>query len=433
MMIKLNFIKKILLIVFSSFVLIIFASFIYFDGNKFEIKEFFKKNLSPNKFAFFQVLLANKRSTNKLNNDYNSKFLPSTELLNLEFDKIDLSNLLSDQITEVGYAKGYKKNVKASFYLEYYKKNLLFLSKDGRLFYNNYKDLISNVELKNIENNLDLNSALDIFINENVIFVSGIKKINECSYIQIFKGEINDLKKIDFTNIFKSKECMQLIQAGRMQKLFNSNSILVSTAADILKNKDGIDPKPQNDNSIFGKTLAINLNDSTFNIFSKGHRNIIGLYSDNEIILATENGPKGGDEINKIIYGKNYGWPVASYGQKYNFKGSNKSLDYKDSHLDIGFVEPIYSFLPSIGISEIIKISNKFSEKWKNNFLVASLNGHHIYRIRFDKNYSKIIYKEKIFIGERIRDMIYLDDYKVILMTLENSGSLGILKEQVFK
>lgn len=402
-------------------------SYIFKYENQVAVKDYFKKKLSPNNFSYFQVLFDNRRSTNKLNNDYNIKFLPNTEVLNLKFNKIDLSNYLSSKKIEVGYAKGYKKNVKASFYLESYQKNLLLLSKNGKLFYNDYNNIIDKKKLLETKTNLEFNSVLDMFIHANELFISGVLKIKECTYLKVVKGKIINLERIDFTEIFLSKECSNSIQAGRMQKLNNSDSLLISTAADILKNKVSNDPKPQDDNSIFGKTILINLKNNQFKIFSKGHRNILGLYSDGNIILATENGPGGGDEINKIQYNKNYGWPIASYGQKYSFKLNNKQLDYKPSHIDFGFVEPIFSFLPSIGISEIIKIDNNFSNKWDNNFLIASLNGHHIYRVKFDRNYEKVIYMEKILIGERIRDMIYLKKEKTIIMALENTGSIGLL------
>ncbi len=64
-----------------------------------------------------------------------------------------------------------------------------------------------------------------------------------------------------------------------------------------------------------------------YSIYSSGHRNILGLYADKNTILASENGPKGGDEINKILLGRNYGWPISSYGDYYNPKGD--SLNYK--------------------------------------------------------------------------------------------------------
>ena len=103
-------------------------------------------------------------------------------------------------------------------------------------------------------------------------------------------------------------------------------------------------------------------------------------------------------------------------------------VDYKLSHEDYGFEEPIFSFVPSIGITEIIKIPNNFSKHWQNNFLIGSMNSKHLFRVKFDKSYSKILFIEKIFIGERIRDLFYLDNKKQILLSLEDTGSIGILE-----
>ena len=136
--------------------------------------------------------------------------------------------------------------------------------------------------------------------------------------------------------------------------------------------------------------------------------------------MSTEHGPKGGDEINKILFGENYGWPIASYGMKY--ANSNK---YVGNHFEGGFQEPIYSFIPSIGISEIIKLPNNFNKNWQNNFLIASLNKKSLYRIKFNNDYTKLIYFEEIFIGERIRDIKYFQNK--ILLALEGKGQLGVI------
>ena len=70
--------------------------------------------------------------------------------------------------------------------------------------------------------------------------------------------------------------------------------------------------------SIFGKILEIDLNTKEDTIFSSGHRNPQGLeiflQNGNKILLSTEHGPQGGDEINNIKFNKNYGWPISSYG-----------------------------------------------------------------------------------------------------------------------
>ena len=63
----------------------------------------------------------------------------------------------------------------------------------------------------------------------------------------------------------------------------------------------------------------------------------------------TEHAPRGDDEINKIEFNKNYGWPIASYGQKY--KKTNEKNPYMMSHVERDCEEPIYVFIPSIGIS----------------------------------------------------------------------------------
>ena len=127
--------------------------------------------------------------------------------------------------------------------------------------------------------------------------------------------------------------------------------------------------------------------------------------------------------------GKNYGWPISSYGEPYNFKYNDKSgYKFLKNHSKQNFQEPIYSFVPSIGISQIIKIPEDFSIFWSENFLVSSLNGRSLYRIKFNSNYEKIIYKEKIIIGERIRDIIYFEKQRLILMALEDTGSIGIIQ-----
>ena len=78
--------------------------------------------------------------------------------------------------------------------------------------------------------------------------------------------------------------------------------------------------------------------------------------------------------------------------------------------------------MPSIGINQIIKVPDSFSIFWKNNYLVTSLNRGSIYRIQLDKNFNKLISAEEIFIGKRIRDIIYVNGFNVFLLALEGSA-----------
>ena len=145
------------------------------------------------------------------------------------------------------------------------------------------------------------------------------------------------------------------------------------------------------DENDYGNIIVINENKRNFEIYAKGLRSVLGLYVDDDVILATENGPRGGDEINKIIRNSHYGWPYASYGEP-DDPYYKEDPFYKKNHKKNGFKEPIYSFVYALGMSEIIKLPNSFSNIWADNFLIATLNGKHLLRVKFGDDYNKLIY-----------------------------------------
>ena len=387
-----------------------------------------KKLLPKEAYVFLRLIFKNEINVKRNLNDYNVSFLPETEFINLGFNKIKINNL---NINEAGYKKG-SKGKYYSFFLNSYQNKILIVTANNQIVSLD-KDKLSleNPEIKELSHNLLYKTNVKgSFVYGDYLYLSYVTKLkDDCNLLNISKAKIDLNKKLIFNKIIRFNECAKKIQAGKIQPLIKNNSlfIVLSTAADILQDSKQNDKKPQDDKSIFGKVLLVNETSGEYETISKGHRNSLGLYvnSDANIILNTENGPNGGDEINRIDFGNNYGWNVASYGKKYD---SNKA-DYKLDHESYGFEEPIFSFVPSIGISEIIRVENNFSEQWKGNFLVGSLNSRHLFRIKFDRNFNKIIFFEKIFIGERIRSLFYLQKEKIILLALEESGSLGVLKE----
>ncbi len=433
-----NKITKRSLIILLSFLLLAVLVFfinkqiIFLYGNK---KIFLEKEF-PRSINLIYYLLTDNKKTNLRNlNDYNVKFLPNTQTIDLELKMIRVGLLKeSDQ--------GYMANIKKKRYAFKFSrfKDYLIIASATQIIYLDINDLENDkIEFKKFSHNLtsDKHEIRDILVNGDNIFISVGTKLNEnCKILEIRKSPINNFQKLNFETIFSSPECaLNDVEAGRIQIFKDdegNDNILVTTAADTLINKDESDIKPQNDESIFGKVIQINLNNGLHNIFSKGHRNSLGLYADNEkkIILQTENGPRGGDEINLIKKGFNYGWNIASYGTKYKNNENSKNNDYKLSHEKYGFEEPIFSFVPSIGITQIIKIGKNFSNKWENNYLIGSLNSKHLYKIKFNRSYSKVLFIEKIFIGERIRDLFYLEDQRKILIAMEESGSIGIIKNK---
>lgn len=364
------------------------------------------------------MIFSGKRNFSNLFNDYNVKFLPETQYLNLAFYKKKIN---------------FSKSSRLSFYVEEYEDSLIIITKNGEIFRAELNELSDKskklntvkLEKKNLikkgEKKLNI---LDSVIIDNKIYLTKTINQKNCKKLSIVFSEINDA--LSFETFKEFKECaLQGIGAGRIQYYkFNSKKGILLSTADSDNDKPGT--KAQDNKSIYGKIIFINLSNGEHEIFSKGHRNAQGLAVKDDIIISTEHGPRGGDEINRIIYDKNYGWPIASYGHSYE----KKNLIYKKSHEENLFEEPLFVFLPSIGISELIILPDEFEEKWKHNALVTSLNGRSIYRVKFqNKNFDKILYLEKIYIGERIRDIKYIDKLNIIIMALERTGSVGILRK----
>ena len=176
-----------------------------------------------------------------------------------------------------------------------------------------------------------------------------------------------------------------------------------------------------------------------------GHRNVQGLKYDKnkKLIISTEHGPIGGDEINlnKLKTNRilNFGWPQASYGDHYTSEKEKRYILaplYK-SHIKHGYEEPLAYYTPSIAISEIENVNDLFlnSENKFEDYFVGSLgknldNGQlSIHHLKIDYNKSEIIKYDIIRIKERIRDINYSQELKAVLMFLESSGSIGILEK----
>jgi hypothetical protein len=168
----------------------------------------------------------------------------------------------------------------------------------------------------------------------------------------------------------------------------------------------------QDDNTSFGKLIRIDLKTLGSWIFARGIRNPQGLHIDRDgNIWETEHGPKGGDELNLIHEGKNYGWPLVTYGTQYEQYEWPLS---KNQGRHEGFERPIFAWVPSIGISNVIQIKDT-PQQWDGDLLVSSLKQGTLYRMRIHDR--RVILSEPILVGERIRDLIQMNDGTILLWT----------------
>ena len=160
-------------------------------------------------------------------------------------------------------------------------------------------------------------------------------------------------------------------------------------------------------------------------IFTYGHRNAQGLaiHPDTGAVWANEHGPQGGDELNILQAGKNYGWPVASYGREY---GPNGVL-ISEHPTKEGIEEPVLTWLPSIGISGMIFYTGDKFPQWKGNLFVGGLVGTSLHRLAFNEK-GGLLGREALLteVRQRIRDVRQGPDGNIYVAVDANPG--GVLR-----
>ena len=159
-------------------------------------------------------------------------------------------------------------------------------------------------------------------------------------------------------------------------------------------------------------------------IYSYGHRNPQGMIFDpgaDGSIWLHEHGPRGGDELNLVLPGANYGWPVISYGINYDGSRVGKGITAKP-----GMEQPLVYWVPSIAPSGMIRYKGDKFPQWKGDFFAGALAGRHLRRIVMKG--GKPIGQEELLAGEgRIREVAQdKDGYMYVLTDASNSKLLRL-------
>lgn len=179
--------------------------------------------------------------------------------------------------------------------------------------------------------------------------------------------------------------------------------------------KDGTVPK---DNPFVGRPGALP------EIWSYGHRNPQGAtLAPDGTLWEHEHGPQGGDEINLPLPGRNYGWPVITYGENYGGGKIGEGITAK-----AGMEQPLHYWTPSIAPSGMTFLtSERYGNAWRGNLFVGSLKFHYLDRIELSEPFKgRVVREHKLLtdLDERIRDVRQGPDGLLYVLTDNESGRL---------
>jgi len=243
-------------------------------------------------------------------------------------------------------------------------------------------------------------------------------------------GEIERLRAPGaWQTIFESQPCVPLFgeramrgknpfrgeEIGGRLALLDASTLLLTQGDHGFSGIEGAVAFSQDPRATFGKTLRIDLRTHRASVNTLGHRNPQGLYAAPDgRIWETEHAAQGGDELNLLVAGANYGWPEVTYGTDY---GTLLWPLSKQQGHHTGFQQPVYAWLPGIGISNLIQIQRERFPVWRGDLLIGTLGFRGLFRVVLDGD--RAVVTEPIPLQKRVRDLLELDDGRLLLWTDE--------------
>ena len=214
--------------------------------------------------------------------------------------------------------------------------------------------------------------------------------------------------------VFSGKQHM-FLTTGERQKFEPSQDLMSHLGKVIRLNRDGTVPK---DNPFVGRA------DAKPEIWSYGHRNVQGAAIDpaTGVLWTIEFGPKGGDELNHPEAGKNYGWPLVSWGNHYDGR------DIPDPPTRPDLVDAVKYWNPVISPSGMIFYTGSMFPTWKGRLLISGLSSKSLTVLKVEG--SKVTDEERVEMGERIRDVEQGPDGSIYVATDESDGHIWRLMPQ---
>ncbi len=272
-----------------------------------------------------------------------------------------------------------------------------------------------------------LDVALDPDFDSNqLVYLSFAEPGEGGASTAVGRGRLEENQIADFEVIFRqtpkvtgrnhfggrlvfSPEGMLYLTMGERFKFEPAQELANHLGAIVRVNPDGSTPK---DNPFIEQT------DAEDEIWSYGHRNIeaAAIQPGTEALWIAEMGPKGGDELNLIQAGQNYGWPVVSWGEHYDGE------DIPDPPTQPRFADARMHWTPVISPSGMAFYSGDMFPEWRGSALIGGLTAQGVVRVAFDG--SQATEAERISLNARIRDVEQAPDGSVYVLTDQNNGNV---------
>ena len=331
--------------------------------------------------------------------------------------------------------------------IEIVNSSILFITGKGEIFKStkinnnnlselNFKKIKSNLNKSNSTNNWEINYIRDFIVDDDKILLV-VLDVSEDNQNKIYRTKVliddynQDKEEFNFKTFFMT-DILKKVPKDDIVDLSHTGGRIISVKDEYLVSIPDYGDEnaflAQDKNKEHGKIISINKYSKKSKVYSLGHRNPQGLLFDkeNNIILSSEHGPTGGDEVNIISQNSNYGWPIVSYG-------GGHDLIKDENHSKNGFVEPAYNFgLFNCGVSQIKKIPPTFLNNSKNSYILSCLSGadelygesFYIFTKKLD-NKNILTKVDKFFVDTRIRDF---DFYKnTLFFVAESKRAIGVI------
>ena len=278
---------------------------------------------------------------------------------------------------------------------------------------------------------LDVTVAPDFSSSKRIYFsFSEADKNGKANSTAVFFGELNGNKLANVTRVFTQQPKFESTAHFGSRIVFAPDGNLFITLGDrysrmedaqTLDNHHGKVVRIKPDGSVPADNPFLKTKSALPEIWSYGHRNVQGaaIHPTTGKLWTGEHGPQGGDEVNLDEAGKNYGWPVITYGENYGGgkigSGSEKA----------GMEQPLHKWVPSIATAGMMFYTGDKFPQWKGNLLVTSLAGQTLARLELDG--EKITHEERLLkkeVGERLRDIAQGPDGFIYVISDENNGKI---------